>query len=173
MSRKKKLFACGILACVLFVAVLYGRGDLGVPSSRLEADIRTSAKIPDDWVVDGSVSGTVAAFVSYPQNKTDHTFSIYVNRPSLSFGYFFRGGGDIVGVDEYIAEFSVEGYSERIFISMNTQNVAWFEINDGNDIRVVEIDSNKPFAIVLPSNAGNICFYDVKGNTVEYRKQSI
>ena len=27
---------------------------------------------------------------------------------------------------------------------------------------------NKPFAIVLPINAGNITFYDVNRNTVEY-----
>jgi len=33
---------------------------------------------------------------------------------------------------------------------------------------VVDIDSNKPFAIVLPINAGNITFYDVNRNTVEY-----
>ena len=31
-----------------------------------------------------------------------------------------------------------------------------------------DIDRNKPFAIVLPINAGNITFYDVNRNTVEY-----
>ena len=56
-----------------------------------------------------------------PTGKTDHTFSVYVNRPGLSFGYFFRGGGDIVEVDDYIAEFVVEGNNERAFISMNTK----------------------------------------------------
>ena len=35
------------------------------------------------------------------------------------------------------------------------------EIDDGNTIQVVDIDRNKPFAIVLPINAGNITFYDV------------
>ena len=40
--------------------------------------------------VDGSISDTMAAFISYPQDKTDHTFSVYVNRPGLSFGYFFQ-----------------------------------------------------------------------------------
>ena len=41
----------------------------------------------DDWIVDGSVSDTMAVFISYPQDKSDHTFSIYVNRSGLSFGY--------------------------------------------------------------------------------------
>ena len=96
----------------------------------------------------------MAAFISYPQDKTDHTFSVYVNRPGLSFGYFFRGGGDIVEVDDYIAEFVVEGNNERAFISMNTQNIVRLEVDDGNGIQVIDIDSGKPFAIVLPLNVG-------------------
>ena len=35
------------------------------------------------------------------------------------------------------------------------------------------IDSNKPFAIVLPISAGTITFYDVNGNTVEYWNNSL
>ena len=105
--------------------------------------------------------------------QTDHTFSVYVNRPGLSFGYFFRGGGDIVEVDDYIAEFVVEGNNERAFISMNTQNIVRLEVDDGNGIQVIDIDSGKPFAIVLPLNVGNICFYDTNGNVVEYLRQQL
>ena len=97
----------------------------------------------------------------------------YVNRPGLSFGYFFRGGGDIVEVDDYIAEFVVEGNNERAFISMNTQNIVRLEVDDGNGIQVIDIDSGKPFAIVLPLNVGNICFYDTNGNVVEYLRQQL
>ena len=115
-----------VLTCALFFGFLYGNNDIGKTANSLETDIRSSQKISDDWNVDGSISDTMAAFISYPQDKTDHTFSVYVNRPGLSFGYFFRGGGDIVQVDDYIAEFVVEGYNERAFISMNTQNVDTF-----------------------------------------------
>ena len=38
---------------------------------------------------------------------------------------------------------------------MNQQQVTQLEIDDGNTIQVLDIDSNKPFAIVLPINAGN------------------
>ena len=31
----------------------------------------------------------------------------------------------------------------------------------------------KPFAIVLPLNVGNICFYDTNGNVVEYLRQQL
>ena len=157
-----------VLACILFVCFLYTNNEIGVTSSKLEADIRSSQKIKDDWTVDGSVSSTMAAYISYPQDLSDHSFSVYVNRPGLSFGYFFRGGGNLSGVQRGIAEYTVEGYNERAFISMNQQQITQLEIDDGNTIQVLDIDSNKPFAIVLPISAGTITFYDVNGNTVEY-----
>ena len=139
-----------VLACILFVCFLYTNNEIGVTSSKLEADIRSSQKIKDDWTVDGSVSSTMAAYISYPQDLSDHSFSVYVNRPGLSFGYFFRGGGTLSGIQRGIVEFTVEGYNERAFISMNQQQVQQLEIDDGNTIQVVDIDRNKPFAIVLP-----------------------
>ena len=162
-----------VFVCVLFVGFLYANNDIGMTSTNLEADIRSSQKIKDDWTLEGSVSNTMAAYISYPQDMSDHTFSVYVNRPGLSFGYFFRGGGDIVEVDDYIAEFVVEGNNERAFISMNTQNIVRLEVDDGNGIQVIDIDSGKPFAIVLPLNVGNICFYDTNGNVVEYLRQQL
>ena len=38
----------------------------------------------------------------------------------------------LVEVDDYIAEFVVEGNNERAFISMNTQNIVRLEVDDGN-----------------------------------------
>ena len=38
---------------------------------------------------------------------------------------------DIVEVDDYIAEFVVEGNNERAFISMNTQHIVRLEVDDG------------------------------------------
>lgn len=174
MKKKLPIILLGvILACVLVFGFLYANNDIGKTANSLEADIRQSQKILDDWIVDGSISDTMAAFISYPQDKTDHTFSVYENRPGLSFGYFFRGGGDIVEVDDYIAEFVVEGNNERAFISMNTQNIVRLEVDDGNCIQVIDIDSGKPFAIVLPLNVGSICFYDMNGNVVEYLRQRL
>ena len=157
-----------VLVCILFVGFLYVNNDIGVASTNLEADIRSSQKIKDDWTVDGSVSSTMAAYISYPQDLSDHSFSVYVNRPGLSFGYFFRGGGTLSGIQRGIVEFTVEGYNERAFISMNQQQVTQLEIDDGNTIQVLDIDSNKPFAIVLTINACNITFYIVNRNIVEY-----
>jgi len=70
-------------------------------------------------------------------------------------------------------EYMVEGYKERAFISMNKQQVECLEIDDGNSIQVIDIDSNKPFTIVLPVDAGDIAFYDVDRNIVEFHKQQL
>ena len=167
-NRFLKIVIGIVFVCILFVGYLYANNDIGMTSTNLEADIRSSQKIKDDWTLDGSVSNTMAAYISYPQDKSAHTFSVYVNRPGLSFGYFFRGGGNLSEVQRGIVEFTVEGYNERAFISMNQQQVQQLEIDDGKAIQVIDIDSNKPFAIVLPINAGKITFYDVNRNTVEY-----
>lgn len=168
-----KLLLCIVLVCGIFLFFLYANSDIGIIANSLESDIRSSQKISNDWAVDGKVSDSIAAYISYPQDKSDHTFSVYVNRPGVSFGYFFRGGGSISQVEEYIAEFTIEGFNERAFISMNAQNINCLEIDDGIDVRKIEIDSNKPFAIVLPMNTGSICFYDVNGNIVEYLNQKL
>ena len=164
----------GILfACSLFVGFLYVSSDIGIASGNLETDIRSSQKIKEDWAIDGSVSDTMAAYISYPQDMSDHTFSVYVNRPGLSFGYFFRGGGSLSGVERGIAEFTVDGYNERAFISMNQPKAARLEIDDGNTVQIIDLNSDQPFAIVLPANAGVIHFYDGNGNPVKYQKNPL
>ena len=177
MKKKLPIILLGvILACVLVFGFLYANNDIGKTANSLEADIRQSQKILDDWIVDGSISDTMAAFISYPQDKTDHTFSVYVNRPGLSFGYFFRGGGDIVEVDDYIAEFVVEGNNERAFISMNTQNIVRLEVDTAPDSFEMDYDKladaiTEKTKVVLPVDlAGVVCDYDKIFAAVESKK---
>ena len=67
-NKLAKIVAAILLICIAFVGLLYLNNDIGVPKSRLELDIRTSQKIDADWVVDGNVSDTMAAFISYPED---------------------------------------------------------------------------------------------------------
>ena len=70
-----------LLVCVLLLGFLYMDDDIGTSAANLESDIRNLQKIPEDWIVEGDVSDTMAAYISYPQDRSDHTFSVYVNRP--------------------------------------------------------------------------------------------
>ena len=67
-----------------------------------------------------------------------------------------------------ITEIAIEcGVSEQAAVSYTHLDVY------KRQIQVLDIDSNKPFAIVLPISAGTITFYDVNGNTVEYWNNSL
>lgn len=173
IQRIMKIIFGIMLACIVLFGFLYFNNDIGVQKSKLEEDIRSSQKIEDGWIVDGTISDAMAAYISYPEDKSDHTYSVYVNRPGLSFGYFFRGGGSISGVDKYIVEYTVEGYNERAFLSMNNQKVERLEIDDGTSVQTIDIDSNKPFAIILPVNAGNVIFFDIDGNEVDFEEHPL
>ena len=153
-----------IIPLVLFCAT-------GVLPKNLEKDIRKSQKISEEWIVEGNYTDDMAAFISYPEDQSSHVFSVYLNHAGLSFGYFFRSGGSLGIVEDSIAEFQFLGNNGVAYISMNAQNVERLEIDNGHDIKVIEIDSNKPFAIVVSNQDGAISFYDVDGNVVDYYRE--
>lgn len=159
-----------LIACVIIFGWLFSNNNIGIPKSAIINNIRSSQEISSDWTIVGEASDKMAAYISYPADYSDHIFSIYINRPGLSFGYFFRVGGSLSVVNQCISEYSIEGCGDRAFISMNTQKVNRLEIDDGSSIRQIDLDSNSPFAIVLPVNAGDVTFYDVSGNIVEWKK---
>ena len=64
-----------LLVCILAMGFLFIKNDIGISSSKLEADVRSSQKIMDEWMVDGTVSDTMAAFISYPTDRELKTAS--------------------------------------------------------------------------------------------------
>lgn len=174
MKKYLPLILCGIIILSIFLVALFWASDnIGISADKLEADIRQSQKIADDWTVTGEVSDAMAAYISYPEDMSDFTFSVYVKHTGLSFGYFFRAGGSIGEIDDGILACKAEGCNEQAFISMNKHKTVRLEINNGLELKTREIDSEKPFAIVLPINAGELSFYDVNGNIVEYKEQKM
>ena len=170
MKKGILLIVCAIAVFAVFLfAVSFAMNNIGVSPEKLEKDIRCSQKIDDSWTVTGSVYEGMAAYISYPEDKSDHTFSVYLKQSGLSYGYFFRSGGSIGEIDDGIKEFTFEGCNELALISMNTQKVARLEIDDGIEIKAVELDSEKPFAVVLDKNEGEFRFYDADGKAVEYQ----
>lgn len=174
-TRRKPsdLVAAIIIGCVFLAAAVYMTGIFGVPSFWLEKDIRSSQKISDDWTVEGTVSDQMAIYLSYPEDRSDCTYSFYLNRPGLSFGYFFRSSGSVNKTDDLIGEITVDGYTERAYFSMNQSKVTRAEVDDGNNIETIALDSEKPFTLILPADAGIVTFYDVDGNIVEFYQHPV
>ena len=151
---------CVLLAALVFPGILYIGNDIGIRRSALESDMRKSSKISDDWAITGDVSDSMAAFIAYPADGGDSTYSVYINRPGLSFGYFFREGGNLYTAESGIAQYTFEGCPDRAYISMNERKIERIEVDDGNSVRVIEVDPEKPFAVVLPVSAGSVTFFD-------------
>ena len=124
------------------------------------AAVAMVASLGDRW----SYYISAEEYASYEERKTNSYVGIGISISKREDGT----GCDIVAVEDFISEFTVEGYNERAFISLNSQKVNRLEVDDGNEVQVINIDSDKPFAIVLPMNAGSITFYDIDGNVVKY-----
>lgn len=155
----------GILM-IMFV-VLYFNNDIGINKINIEKEALISQKIPTDWEVCKDETESLVSMLFYDNKLENHIFSIYVNRKGLSFGYFFREGGSLGGMLDNVVEFNIEGFNEKIYMSTNKNEVCKIELNDGNTIKVIDIDSTKPFTVILPTNLGMVTIYDVNGNIVE------
>lgn len=173
----KKFFKCASAVFVGIVSIitllLYFNNDIGITKLNIEKDARNSQKISDDWQVAKDTTETMAAMLFYDESHKKHTFSIYVNRHGLTSGYFFRGGGATGVIAEGIAEFYINGYNERAFISINKQQVSKVEINNGNYVQTIDLESTKPFAFILPVNIVSVTIYDINGNIIKSQQQKI
>lgn len=176
-SKDKKLsdiIVAIVLGCLLLAAFIYSTDILGIPKSQLEKDIRSQQKISDDWTVEGTVSDQIAIYLSYPEDRSDCTYSFYLNRPGLSLGYFFCVGGSLGESENFVGELVINGYTDRAYFSMNLSKVARAEISDGSNVETIALDSDKPFTLILSVNEEDcVTFYDVDGNIVESSRHSV
>jgi len=158
---------------IVLILILYFNNDIGLRRWAIEKDARISHEIPDDWEVTKSITDNIYAMIFYDKDLNNHTFSIYENRKGPSFGYFFRGGGSMTVEDNDIAEYQVEGCQERIYLSINKQQIIKVEIDKGDIVETINIDADKPFALILPNNIRDIKFYNMNNMVVQPILQSL
>ncbi|BAE86123.1 hypothetical protein DSY4334 [Desulfitobacterium hafniense Y51] len=172
---KKAVKYTGIVAVMiagLFLS-LYFNNAIGTPKAKIEKDARISHKIDSSWQVAKSTTDAMSAMLFYDKDSSNYIFSIYENRKGLSFGYFFRSGGSTNTENEGITEYRAEGRQEKAYLSMNKQQVAKIEIDNGNTVEIIDIDHTKPFAIVLPVGSGAIKIYDKDGSVLPTIPQAL
>lgn len=170
MEKNFKYVGAMVAIVIISFLALYLNNDIGINKANIEKDARGSQRISNEWQVAKDTTKIMSAMIFYDESLSNHTFSIYVNRPGLSFGYFFRGGGSMM---EGVTEFYINGYNERAFISMNKRQVSKVEIDNGNSIEIIEFESREPFVFILPVNIGSVTFYDINGNVVESQRQEL
>lgn len=118
--KKNFLYISGIAITMLlvFMAVLYANNNIGVRRNNILYDARTSQKINTSWEATQAVSNSVAAVLFYNEDLSAYTYSYYINRKGLSFGYFFRSGGSYPAISNGVARFRLEEY-DQVLVSMN------------------------------------------------------
>lgn len=155
-----------ILALLILFVALYTNSLIGVPKHSIIQDTRDSQRINNDWLVTQTTTSNISALLFYDDLKAEGVFSIYVNHRGMSFGYFFRDGGDFPGNGNEILEYQIEGYDERAYVSMNKSLISKVEIDNGNLVKTIDIDNTQPFTLVLSKEKGAITFFDISGNKV-------
>ncbi|MDO5522127.1 MAG: hypothetical protein Q4G58_16650 [bacterium] len=167
-KRRKNVYKslAAILLIVLFL-IWNGTIEIGIRGYSIETDTRNSANIENSWNVSKETADAMSAMIFYAEDLEDYRFSIYVNRPGLSLGWFFRSGGSLPEIEESIAEISIEDYEESAFVSMNKQQVCKVVIEDDKSTTTWNLDSEKPFSYVIPNRNTSVTFYDVNGKVIE------
>lgn len=166
---KKSYIISAICLLLLVIFACFSFSIIGVTGDNLERDARKSQKIDDSWQVSKSVTDNLGALLFYDEHLNDFTYSIYLNREDLSFGYFFRSGGSTSDILEGIRAFDYG--NSMALISINKVNVVRIECVSENSQKQGEIytvEPGKPFAIAIPITDSNmtIKIYDQDGNEI-------
>ena len=166
MKRSKgiKIFASVIIAAATLWFIGYNLGIVGVSANRIELDARMNQQIAY-YEFSESLNDELCAMIFYDGARLDHTFSIYVNHPGFSFGYFFNRGGSSSQIESGVHAFD---YDEKgtALISMNADKVARIVLDDDVDTTQIDLDPANPFAVVIPPNCGSVSLYDSDGAAV-------
>lgn len=164
-AEKIMLFVGGVLIVLLAVLIVWQADVLGVSAARLEEDAREHQEIENGWEVAQDINDDMCAMLFYGEKKDDCTYSIYLSRDGISYGYFFQQGG----FDPYMAE-GVKGvvFEDKgiVLLSMNEDKVC--RIVTDNDItkKEIQVDPTEPFVVLLPIDCGEIVMYDGQDNIV-------
>lgn len=163
MKAEKISIVIGILVILLLAFLIVRNADfIGVPAGGLERDARENQKIDGEWEATQAINKDMCAMLFYNAEKNDCRFSVYVTREGMSYGYFFREGG----ADGFIVD-GVRGFLVQdkgiVLLSLNAEKVCRIEIDGKTDI---EIDSAKPFVMVLPEGCSEISMFNTQGDLV-------
>lgn len=140
---------------------------IGTSARNVEEDARKSQRIPDSWEVVQSYNDELYALLFYnPYDKSEYTYSLYVNKKGLSFGYIFHGGGGLRGISNPVIKYIYENKG-CVLVSLNEQRIQKIE-RDNGERDLMEIDADKPIVAVFPLNSGIIKLYDARGKEILY-----
>lgn len=167
MKRHTSKIIAVIIGCILTILlVALGSGGVGISADSIEPDARKQQNIDRKWEVSMSTSRKFSAMIFYNDTLDNYVYSIYVNRNGLSWGYFFWEGGANVDMVNSVHVFAYDDQDSAL-ISMNKDKVAKIEFDRGDGgVKTIDVNPERPFAVVLPDNPGLITLYDAEGAVI-------
>ena len=156
----------GLVLIILLAFMIIWQADiLGVSENRLEQDARENQEIAEDWEMVQAVNEDMCAMLFFDENREEYTYSIYLSREGLHYGYFFRQGGRDAYMEEGVKGVVFEDKGIAL-LSLNEDRVCRIVADDREQEQVIPVDAGEPFAVVLPIECSAITMYDEQGNIV-------
>lgn len=144
---KENRFLIGGVILIFIIIALYFTNNIGITKKMVEKEAWYYTDIDESFNLITDESKDLKALLFFNKDEDEYKYRIYVKKPGISFGYFFRGGGTLINPDNYIEEIHIDGYNDRVFISSNKNKVEKVEIDDGNETKIIDLDINSPFYI--------------------------
>lgn len=162
MKAEKISLCIGLVVIVLLAFVIVWKADIvGVSAGGVEQNARVSQDIEEDWEVAQASNEDICAMLFYDKEETTCIYSVYLSKEGMSYGYFFNQGGEDAYITENVKALIFEGRGIAV-MSMNVDGVS--EIV--TDSQTIQVDSEKPFVVLLPIGCGDITLYDAQKNIV-------
>lgn len=163
-SMKRVIIGTCLCILILLLILVPISNRVGVPRENIEADARQFGRVSQNWDLRKETTNTMSALLFFPQNRSDSAYYIYLNRPGLSFGYFFRVGGSISEIEgNDVIAFTFDGYDEIAYLSMNEFCIDYILMDNGTKTERVNLNAEEPFVVILPKGADKISFCNVNG----------
>ena len=154
-----------VLIVLLAFLIIWQAAIFGVSKGRLEQDARERQHVANSWEMAQAVDDNICAMLFYDEDKGEYAYSIYLTRDGLSYGYFYRQGGTDAYMEEGVKGLVFENKGIAL-LSLNEDKVCKIVVDNSVEKKTIQVDSNEPFAIVLPIDCSAITMYDAQENVV-------
>ncbi len=154
-----------VLIILLAFLIIWQAGIFGVSKDRLEQDARKRQSVENSWEMVQAVDDNICAMLFYDESRGKYTYSIYLTKEGLSYGYFYRQGGTDAYMEEGVKGLVFENKGIAL-LSLNEDKVCKIVVDNSVEEKTIRVDSDEPFAVVLPIDCSAITMYDAQDNVV-------
>lgn len=168
--RRSLIRIVSIISTVFILILLLGisKSRIGISASEMEEIARRNVPSDENWESAMYYGDDAVVVLLYDQERVKYSFYVFEKRTEwFSSGYFL--GFSVVGARIYtpnrIIEYDYDG-EHSVYVSMNDPKIKTIKAWDKNDMINIEVDSQKPFVVLLPEKCDSMKYYDEDENKI-------